>query len=85
MASRTYTLTHEIQTTLAGDLGVLVSQPIANDKPSLKDLLGVLAELCFIAETVAHLQAKEHIILPTTDRARAMIEQLQPSTHTIKD
>ena len=37
------------------------------------EMLVLLKELTFIVETVAHLQGRERELLPTTDRARALI------------
>lgn len=47
------------------------------DKPELADVLRVLGELAFVAETVAHLRGHEELLV-TTDKARKMIRELQP-------
>jgi len=45
--------------------------------PTLQQVLSSLSNLCFIAETIAHLQGKENL-LPMTDLARKQIAALQP-------
>lgn len=45
---------------------------------SLQDVLTSLSELAFIAETVAHLRGMEKEILPTSDKARAILAALKP-------
>lgn len=46
----------------------------ANEVRVLLALIESAERVCFIAETVAHLQGRERLILPTTDQARAGIE-----------
>lgn len=48
--------------------------------PTLEEVTASLAELAFIVETVAHLTGKEKAMLPSADRARALIERLAPRT-----
>lgn len=38
-----------------------------------------MGELCFLVETVAHLQGRESAMLPTADAGRELIKRLQPS------
>ena len=62
-------------------LGIPLDVPQeATTAPTLEEVLKVLGEVTFIAETVAHLNGQERAIIPTTDRAREIIAALQPKT-----
>lgn len=73
-----------IITKVEGNLGELLAHELTGTPvvveapPSLEDVLKVLGEVTFIAETVAHLQGKESSILPTTDKARKILAALEP-------
>lgn len=47
--------------------------------PTIEEVTKVLGELCFIVETVAHLQKQEKGLLPTAEAGREMIKRLQPT------
>lgn len=48
-------------------------------KPTDAELLQVLKDLTFIAESVAHLRGLEAEILPTTEKARRIIARSEQS------
>lgn len=48
--------------------------------PSLPEVTAMLGELAFIVETIAHLGGKEQALLPSAERARAMMKALEPIT-----
>lgn len=70
--------TYEIFATHEGTL-----QEIAGKVPgityTLADVLQTMNELAFIVETVAHLQGKERQLLPTAERARAIVKAFTPT------
>lgn len=73
-----------IATKLEGTLGEILAHELTGTPvvmeapPTLEEVLKVLGDVTFIAETVAHLQGKETSILPTTDKARKILDALQP-------
>lgn len=73
-----------IATQLEGTLGELLAHdlngiPVVMEAPpTLEEVLKVLGDVTFIAETVAHLHGKESSILPTTDKARQILAALAP-------
>lgn len=67
---------YEIAATLEGNLDELINaKPV--EMPTLTELLATMAELAFIVETVAHLQGKERQLLPSAEKARALIAKLE--------
>ena len=76
----TYLIARSIEGTLGELLADLPIPPGADiPPPTLEEVLAKMKELCFIVETVAHLQGREGTLLPTVDQARKLIERLQPS------
>lgn len=69
-------ITYEIARRVEGPLDAVIAAE-AGPVPSLADVLQVMRDLAFTVETVAHLQGKEQALLPTADRARALIKQLE--------
>lgn len=77
-------VTHLIATQVEGTIDEIAEAalqmiPPPPAPPTLEEVLQVLGELCFITETVAHLQGQEKALLPTADRGRKIIERLQPA------
>jgi len=71
-------ITFDIIAKIEGNLGELLAQTSpAPAVPTLAELLETMGQLAFVVETVAHLQGKEKELLPTADKARALIEKLQ--------
>lgn len=66
-----YTITREIEGQLEAVINAELPPPVA-----LADVVASLKELAFIVETVAHMQAKEAQLLPSAERARALIATL---------
>jgi hypothetical protein len=69
-------ITYEIVARIEGNIGE-VERARVPTAPTLNEVLDVLASLAMVGETVAHLQGKEDIILPTTTKARAMLRTLR--------
>lgn len=69
-------ITYEIARRVEGPLDAVVAAE-AGPIPALADVLQVMRDLAFTVETVAHLQGEEQALLPTADRARALIKQLE--------
>lgn len=70
---------HIVQKNKKGVVGDVQSVNFADAQliSAAPDLLAALKELTFIVETVAHLQGHESILLPITDKARAIIEKAE--------
>jgi len=58
--------------------GTLVECMTAEPAATLDEVLQVLKDVTFIAETVAHTRGLERDILPTTDRARDILARFKP-------
>lgn len=76
-------VTHLIATQLEGTLdemldGALEGVPPPPAPPSLEEVTKVLGDLCFLVETIAHLQGRETAMLPTAELGRDIIKRLQP-------
>lgn len=71
-------ITYAIVCNIEGSLGELLAPCNWMPAATLDEVLASLAELAFIAETVAHLQGKEAALLPAAEKARALIAKLQP-------
>lgn len=70
------TKTYSLMTQFHGSLDeVLQDQEPA--KVTLESVLASMKEMAFMLETLAHLQGKESTILPTTDKARAIVAELE--------
>jgi hypothetical protein len=59
---------------------VMPAQPELPALPTMEELTSTLRDLCFIVETVAHLQGKEAALLPTAEAGRALLARLAPVT-----
>lgn len=71
---------YHIAATQEGNLDELLAAPAATPAaPTLDEVLDTMAGLAFIVETVAHLQGKERELLPTSDKARRMIDFFRPT------
>jgi hypothetical protein len=66
-----------ITATVEGNLDEVINSR-AVSAPSLQEVLDVLGQLAFVAETAAHLHGVERSVLPYTDKAREVIAALQP-------
>jgi hypothetical protein len=68
-------ITYELVTKVDGSLSEIEKAKI---KPpvTLEEVLTVLHNLTFLAETVAHTRHLEREILPTTDKANKILEAL---------
>ena len=76
-------VTHVIATQVEGSLEELMEAAIAQvppppAPPSLEEVTKVLGDLCFLVETIAHLQGRETAMLPTAELGRDIIKRLQP-------
>lgn len=76
-------ITHSIATCIEGTLDELLecqdpAITAAAPAPTLEEVLTNMAALCFLVETVAHLQGRESTMLPTADLGRELIKRLQP-------
>lgn len=59
-----------------GEMGEILdlSRPATKIPYSMAEVMEVIRNLSFVAETVAHLKGMERTILPTTDKARAILK-----------
>ena len=76
-------VTHLIASQVEGTIdemldGILARVPPPPAPPSLEEVTKVLGDLCFLVETVAHLQGRETAMLPTAELGRDIIKRLQP-------
>lgn len=71
-------ITYEIAGNIEGSLGELMVPRNWPPAATLPELLASLAELAFIVETFAHLRGMEATLLPSAEKARALIAKLQP-------
>jgi hypothetical protein len=78
MTARPVTIKFGIHVSLEGDLDACVNHPPINVPVTLEAVLESMKNLCFIVETVAHLQGKERELLPQAETARSIIAALQP-------
>jgi hypothetical protein len=70
-------ITFGITAKVEGELSEVLSLARVPKAPTLEELLASMRNLCFIAETVAHLRGQENL-LEQTDLARKQIAALQP-------